>query len=58
MLVCKSAMQRKALCIPGTPTLSLTVQGYVISRIFGAPNFSSGTDLPVRAVRPDTNANA
>ena len=39
MLVCKSATQRKALCIPGTPTLSLTVQGYVISRIFGAPDF-------------------
>lgn len=39
MLVCKSATQRKALCIPETPTLSLTVQGYVISRIFGAPDF-------------------
>ncbi len=47
MLVCKSAMQRKALCIPETPTLSLTVQGYVISRIFGAPNFPS-PNIPFR----------
>ncbi|GAA5525210.1 hypothetical protein Maes01_01775 [Microbulbifer aestuariivivens] len=39
MLVCKSAMQRKALCIPGAATLNLTVQGYVISRTLGVSKF-------------------
>lgn len=55
MLVCKSATQRKALCIPETATLNFTVQGYVCSRTLGVPYFfPAGFSSRIMTAAPET----